>query len=63
MQGLEEAISGCGLTAKRTFELADKAYFLYVAQKPEEQAKLLKMVLSNRRIDAVRFSSNLQKAL
>jgi site-specific DNA recombinase len=53
MQGLEQASPDLLLTAKRSFELANKAYFLYVAQKPEEQAKLLKMVLSNCRIDGV----------
>jgi site-specific DNA recombinase len=53
MQGLEQASSDVLLTAKRAFELANKAYFLYVTQKPEDQAKLLKMVLSNCRIDGV----------
>ena len=52
MQGLEQASSYMLLTAKRTLELANKAYFLYVTQTPAEQAKLLKMVLSNCRIDA-----------
>ncbi len=41
------------LSAKRILELANKAYFLYVAQKPAEQAKLLRMVLSNCSVDAV----------
>ncbi len=41
------------LNAKRILELANKAYFLYLAQKPAEQAKLLKVVLSNCAIDAV----------
>src|SRR6266852_496873 len=53
LQGLEQASTDMLLTAKRTFELANKAYFLYVTQKPEDQAKLLKMVLSNCRIDDV----------
>jgi site-specific DNA recombinase len=39
--------------AKKTLELANKAYFLYLTQTPEEQAKLLKIVLSNCRIDGV----------
>src|SRR5712692_3025228 len=47
MQGLEDAHPDRLLTAKRTLELANKAYFLYVTQTPAEQAKLLKMVLSN----------------
>ena len=41
------------LEASRILELANKAYFLYVRQSPEEKAKLLKMVLSNCAIDAV----------
>ena len=41
------------LTASRTLELANKAYSLYVRQNPAEQAKLLKLVLSNCKIDAV----------
>src|ERR1035441_552644 len=35
------------LSAKRILELANKAYFLYVTEKPAEQAKLLRKVLSN----------------
>jgi site-specific DNA recombinase len=53
MQGLQEATPDQLLCAKRTLELANKAYFLYVTQNPAEQAKLLKMVLSNCRIDGV----------
>jgi hypothetical protein len=41
------------LSAGRILELANKAYFLYVTQKPAEQAKLLRMVLSNCSVDAV----------
>ncbi len=41
------------LSAKRILELANKAHFLYVTQKPAEQAKLLRMVLSNCSVDAV----------
>ena len=51
MQGLEQASEDKTMTAKRALELANKAYFLYLTQKPEEQAKLLKMVLSNCRVD------------
>ncbi len=51
MQGLEQASADTLLTAKKALELANKAYFLYVRQTPAEQAKLLKMVLSNCRID------------
>jgi DNA invertase Pin-like site-specific DNA recombinase len=51
IQGLEQASPDVLLTAKRTLELANKAYFLYGRQNSEERAKLLKMVLSNCRID------------
>lgn len=49
------------LTTSRTLELANKAYFLYVRQKPTEQAKLLKMVLSNCQIDAVSITPTYRK--
>src|ERR1700720_1877649 len=41
------------LSARRILELANKAYFLYVTQKPADQAKLLRKVLSNCSVDAV----------
>jgi site-specific DNA recombinase len=41
------------LSAKRILELANKAHFLYVTQKPAEQAELLRKVLSNCAVDAV----------
>ena len=53
IQGLQEAGPDQLLTAKKTLELANKAYFLYVTQNPTEQAKLLKMVLSNRKTEGV----------
>jgi site-specific DNA recombinase len=40
------------LNACRILELANKAYFLYFKQTPAEQAKLLRLVVSNCRIDA-----------
>jgi len=40
------------LSARRILELANKAHFLYVTQKPAEQANLLRMVLSNCSVDA-----------
>jgi hypothetical protein len=49
------------LTASRTLELANKAYSLYVRQNPTEQAKLLKMVLSNCKIDAVNITPTYRK--
>jgi hypothetical protein len=39
------------LDAKRTLELANKAYSLYLAQNPTQQATLLRMVLLNCSID------------
>jgi hypothetical protein len=53
MQGLEQASTDAFLKEKRTLELANRAYFLYVSQPPSEQAKLLKMVLSNCKTDGV----------
>jgi DNA invertase Pin-like site-specific DNA recombinase len=41
MQGLEQASADTFLNAKKTLELANRAYSLYVTQKPAEQAKLL----------------------
>jgi site-specific DNA recombinase len=41
------------LSTKRILELANKAYFLYVTEKPAEQAKLLRKVLSNCSVDAI----------
>ena len=40
-----------GLSATRILELANKAYSLYLTQKPAEQAKLLRLVLLNCSID------------
>ena len=37
----------------RILELANRAHSLYVAQTPQEKAKLLRMVLSNCAVDAV----------
>src|SRR5882724_6257448 len=53
MQGLDQASADQLLDAKRALELANKAYFLYVTQTPAEQAKLLKLVLSNCKTDGV----------
>jgi len=50
---LEQTSPDMLLTAKRTLELANKAYFLYVTQNPTEQGKLLKKVLLNCRVDGV----------
>jgi len=48
---LEAASSDRLLTTRRILELANKAHSLYVRQKPVEQAKLLKIVLSNCALD------------
>ena len=44
----ERMLDGAGI-----LELAHKAHFLYLKQTPEEEAKLLKIVVSNCSIDAV----------
>jgi site-specific DNA recombinase len=61
MQGLCEASPDMLLTAKRTLELANKAYFLYVTQNPVQQAQLLKMVASNCRWDGVSLTPTYRK--
>lgn len=53
MAGLRGSNTDRLLTVQRTLELANKAYSLYVAQKPAEQAKLLRIVLLNCAIDSV----------
>jgi len=52
MHALDPARPERFLSAARILELANKAYFLYLKQPPAEQAKLLKIVLSNCAIDA-----------
>ncbi len=51
------------LDAMRVLELANKAYFLYVKQPPQEKAKLLRMVLSNCTIDAASIYPTYRKPL
>ncbi len=54
IQSLETVDTGNRvLDAQRTFELANRAYSLYVSQNPAEKAKLLRMLLSNCSVDAV----------
>ena len=48
-------------TASCILELANKAYFLYLKQTPAEQAKLLKMVLSNCAIDSANITPTYRK--
>jgi site-specific DNA recombinase len=52
LQGLEQQSPERILDGARILELANKAYFLYLRQPPQEQAKLLRIVLSNCRVDA-----------
>jgi hypothetical protein len=49
------------LNARRTLELANVAYSLYVTQKPAEQAELLRKVLLNCSIDAVSVTPTYRK--
>jgi site-specific DNA recombinase len=50
---LEHVKPGKFMDGIRILELSHKAHFLYVKQTPEEQAKLLKIVVSNCSIDAI----------
>ena len=52
LQGLEQQSPERMLDGIRILELANKAYFLYVKQPPIEQAKLLRIALSNCKVDA-----------
>jgi hypothetical protein len=61
VQGLQGASPDQSLSAKRTLELANKAYFLYVTQNPAQQAQLLKMVASNCRFDGVSLTPTYRK--
>jgi site-specific DNA recombinase len=49
------------LDGVRTLELANKAYFLYLKQPPAEKAKLLRIVLSNCKIDAASVDPTYRK--
>jgi site-specific DNA recombinase len=53
LQGSEQQSPERILDGVRILELANKAYFLYLKQPPIEKAKLLRIVLSNCKIDAV----------
>jgi site-specific DNA recombinase len=62
IHGLSAAEAGDrALDAQRIFELANKAYSLYVSQNPVEKAKLLKMLFSNCSIDAVSVTPTYRK--
>lgn len=62
IRGLSEAsTSDRLLDVQRILELANKAHFLYVTQKPAEQAKMLQMILLNCSIDAVSVTPTYRK--
>jgi LytS/YehU family sensor histidine kinase len=61
IQGLKQASPDRLLDAARILELANTAYFLYRRKSPEEKAKLLKIVLSNCKIDAVSIHPTYRK--
>jgi site-specific DNA recombinase len=61
MQRLEQRSPEKIMGAVRTLELANKAYFLYLRQPPAEKAKLLRIVLSNCKIDALSVDPTYRK--
>ena len=61
MQGLEQQSPERILDGVKILELANKAYFLYVKQPPAEQARLLKLVLSNCSMDATSIHPTYKK--
>jgi site-specific DNA recombinase len=62
IQGLSDAETGDrSLDAQRIFELANKAYLLYVSQDSGEKAKLLRMLFSNCSVDAVSITPTYRK--
>jgi site-specific DNA recombinase len=61
VQGLEQQSPERILDGMRILELANKAYFLYLKQPPAEKAKLLRIVLSNCKIDATSVDPTYRK--
>ena len=61
LQGMDEVQEDRLLSTSRILELANKAHSLYVKQNPTEQAKLLRMVLSNCGIDGVNLYPTYRK--
>jgi site-specific DNA recombinase len=57
----EESKAPTSLDLSRILELANKAYSLYERQKPAEQAKLLRLVVSNFATDGVSVSATYRK--
>jgi site-specific DNA recombinase len=61
LDGLERQSPERLLDGVRILELANKAYFLYLKQPPAEKAKLLRIVLSNCKIDAASVDPTYRK--
>jgi hypothetical protein len=61
LAGLEQQTPEKLLDGTRILELANKAYFLYLRQPPAEKAKLLRIVLSNCKIDAASVDPTYRK--
>ena len=61
LDGLERQSPERLLDGVRILELANKAYFLYLKQPPLEKAKLLRIVLSNCKIDAASVDPTYRK--
>ncbi len=63
MEALKNAeTSDRALDAQRIFELANKAYLLYVSQDVTEKAKLLRMLFSNCAVDALNATPTYRKS-
>ena len=62
LEGLKYAnLSDRAVSAQKIFELANSAYSLYVSQNSTEQAKLLRMVLSNCSVSDVSLTPTYRK--
>ena len=61
LDGLEQQSPERLLDGVRILELANKAYFLYLKQPPAEKAKLLRIVLSNCKIDSASVDPTYRK--
>jgi site-specific DNA recombinase len=61
VQGLEQQSPERILGGVRILELANKAYFLYLKQPPAEKAKMLRIVLSNCKINATSVDPTYRK--
>ena len=61
INALKEASPDRLVTVNYTLELANKAHSLYVSQNPEEQGKLLRMILSNCATDGISLSPQYRK--